>query len=242
MAVFEAILFKLLKTISRNFQPDIFKKGLLDIHCSSGRSLLKVDNGHFEFIDREVFKFMLSKESKLTDAFLDFEDIEKLCKVIFQKSNGGNLNHLGFCYQVKSKNKEKTRLSIVAKNKGFYLYEIPSNDFASWLFIGDTSNPKDPIIEFLPVEKVVDYYLDYWLPHVHVALHTNLSADEIKYTTHEILKGNRSANSTVVINNIIYQLRIWLGTISGINFCLDFYTDEPGNSLLETRQLLEKIL
>lgn len=242
MTAFEDTLSELLKRISKSFQLNIFEKELLNIHCCSGKSLLKVDNDHFEFVDREVFRLMSSNKSKLTDALLDFKDVESFCKVISKKSNGIDFNHLGFCYQVKSKSKEKTRLSGVAKNKGFYLYEIPSSDASSWLFIGDISNPKDPIIEFLPVEKVNDYYLDYWLPHVHVALHTNLSADEIKYTTHEILKGVKSAKPTVVINDIIYQLRIWLGTISGINFCLDFFTNEPGNSLLDARQLLKKVL
>jgi hypothetical protein len=237
--MFENTLSKLLKIISRNFQLNIFEKGRLDIHCSLEKSLLKVHNDHFEFVDREVFRLMSASKSRLADAFLDFRDIENLCKIIFRKSNSVDFNHLGFCYQVKSKNEEKTRLSGVAKNKGLYLYEIPSNDFASWLFVGDVSNPKDPIIEFLPVEKVNDYYLDYWLPHVHFALHTNLSADEIKYTVHKALKGNKSANPAAVVDNITYQSRIWLGTISGINFCLDFYINEPGNSLLETRQLLK---
>lgn len=240
MDAFETRLFKLLKTISKSFRLNILKEGMLDIGCSSGNSLLKVHNGNLEFVDRKVFGLMSSSKCKLTDAFLDFEDIKNLGEVIFEKSNGVDLNHIAFCYQVKSKNKERLRLSKVAKNKGFYLYEIPSSDVASWLFVGDISNPKDPIIEFLPVEKVDDYYMDYWLPHVHVALHTNLSVKDIKYTVHQVLRGNRSANPTVIINDTIYQLRVWLGIMSGINFCFDFLTNEPGNSLLKTRQLLER--
>jgi hypothetical protein len=220
----------------------MFRKKPFGLYCSTGKALLTIDDNLLEFVDNKIFEFMDLKKSRLSNAFLDFKDIKNFCKIICQRSKKIYFNHLGVCYQVKSKKGEKIRLSRVAKNKGFNFYEAPSSDLASlWLFMGDISTPTDPIIEFLPVEKVNDYYLDYWLPHVHFAFNTSLSADEIKYAVHEVLKGNRSAIPTIVVENIIYHLRVWLGVISGINFHLDLLIDKPGNSLLETRQLLEKI-
>ena len=106
--------------------------------------------------------------------------------------------------------------------------------------MGDKKNMHTPLIEFLPTEKVSDYYQDYWLPHIHIDLHTHLTIDEIKYSTHTIFHGIKTANPTVVMNGIIYQARIWLGVVSGVNLCLDLGTNKI-NSFYQRRHLLERI-
>lgn len=143
---------------------------------------------------------------------------------------------------MESKNLEKGRLMGMAREHRVHFYEILSTDNALWLFIGDKFNLESPMIELLPVEKVNDYYSDYWLPHLHLALHTNLKVEEIKHLTHEAFRGNRTANPTVINRNTIYQLRVWLGSVSGINVDIDLLTDEYWNSLENTRKMLRTVV
>lgn len=241
MDKFQKTLLDISKVLSDNFQLGIFRNGQLDVRCSSGKSLLKVDSNSFEFIDEGILKLMADNKSKLTDALLNFDDIAVFCKTVRERSDNIALNHIGFCYQVASKYQEKKRLLEISKNKGFNLYEIYSNDPSLWLFIGSDLVSKDTVIEFLPVERTNDYYADYWLPCVHFAVHTELSAVEIKYITHEIFKGTTRAHPTVIFGNVVYQSRIWLGVVSGINFCFDLFTNEL-RSLSESRRNLRRII
>ena len=183
------------------------------------------------YTDDQIVKYMIDNKSKLTDAFVDFDDLKIFCEALAAKSRAIILNHVGVCYKVKSKAREKKRLMGVAAKHGLNLYEDSSNDDSLWLFMGDKSHPQNPMVEFLPVEEVDDYYLDYWLPHFQIALYTNLPIDDIKYMTHTLFKGNRTANPVVVVNGIVYQLRIWLGTVDGINIALDLGTNKQKSSL-----------
>lgn len=242
MSNFESALFEVLKTVSEEFGLKILNNNVIELNCGTGNPLLRLDKNNFKFFDEQTVKYLIQSKNKLADAFVDQNDFKTFCRALLKKSKKITLNHLGLCYQVESKSLEKSRLMGVAKEHRVHLYEIPSNDYTLWLFIGNKMFPEAPLIELLPVEKVNDYYLDYWLPHVHLALHTNLNVEEIRYLTHEVFKGNRTANPLVVVNNIINQLRVWLGLISGININLDLFTNERWNSLEDTRKMLRTIV
>ncbi|MCX6813707.1 MAG: hypothetical protein NT078_00535 [Candidatus Azambacteria bacterium] len=242
MINFESTLFETIKIFSDEFELKIINHDQAVLRCGTDDSLLTINKNEFEFFDEQVIKYLNQNKNKLTDAFVDFNDLKTFCRCLKKESKNITLNHLGLCYQVEAKSLERNRLMGVVKERNIHLYEMPSNDSTLWLFVGNKSSPESPLIELLPVEKINDYYLDYWLPHVHLALHTNLKAEEIKYLTHTAFKGNRTANPSVVKNNIIYQLRVWLGLISGININLDLATNERWNSLEDTRKMLRTLV
>lgn len=235
---FESVFFNSLKIVCDEFGLNILDQGQVVFRCGTDKSLLTIDKNYFKIFDEQVLKYINQSKNKLTDAFVNEDDLKAFCHCLKKESKNITLNHLGLCYQVEDKNKEKNRLTDVVKGKEAHFYEMPSNDFGLWLFVGDKSFPESPLIELLPVEKVNDYYLDYWLPHLHLALHTSLKTEEIKYLTHTAFKGNRTANPVVGKNNITYQLRVWLGSVSGINIDLDFLTNERWNSLEDSRKML----
>jgi len=242
MISFEITLFKTIKIVSEEFGLKIVDKEQVDLQCGTDRSLLKLDKKQFRFFDEQVLKYLNQNKSKLTDAFVNFDYLKTFCQILKKESKDISLNHLGLCYQVENKNRERNRLIEVAKESRIHLYEIPSNDFSLWLFMGNKLSLESLLIELLPVEKVSNYYVDYWLPHVHLALHTSLNPEGIKYLAHTAFRGNRAANLSVVSNNITYQLRVWLGSVGGININLDLMTNERGNSLESTRKILRTLM
>lgn len=242
MNKFGETLLDVLKTISKEFKLNLIKGNVPELNLGAINPLFSVKNNGIQYSDNQVIKYMSDCKSKLTDAFVDFDNLKGFCEAVSKQSSKVILNHIGLCYQVPSKALERKRLSGVAIKNRLHLYEMRSNDCSLWLFMGDKSNLQDPLVECLPVEKVNDYYLDYWLPHFHLALHTNLSVENIKYMTHTLFKGTRSANLSVVVNGITYQSRIWLGTIDGVNITLDLLTNEPENSLTKTRQYLKTLI
>lgn len=241
MSSFETTLFSVLKTVNEEFDLNLLSKEAIELRSGTS-SLLSLDKNHFRFVDRQILNHFIEEKNSLTDAFVENDDLKVFCNHLLNKNSKPVLNHIGFCYQVGSKNLEKNRLASMANTNRLHLYEMPSSDASLWLFLGDKYSLSSPMIEFLPVEKVEDYYLDYWLPHIHLALHTSLNVEAIKHLTHEAFKGNRTANPTTITNNVIYQLRVWLGTVSGINIDLDLLTNERWNSLEDTRKMLKTLV
>lgn len=236
---FDKTLLQVLKVISQSFRLNIIREN--ELNLGSINSLFEANDKNITYFDEQIRNYMINGKSKLSDAFVDFGTLKDFCNEIAKKSSNTVLNHLGLCYQVASKELERKRLKEVATQQNMHLYEMLSSDSSLWLFLGDKSS-KDPLVELLPVEKVKDYYLDYWLPHFQINLNTNLTVDEIKYMTHTLFKGTRSANPSVVINDVIYQSRIWLGTFEGTNVVLDLSTNQPENSFYKTHQYLKTLI
>lgn len=225
--------------MTKNLGWEIENNGVIRIG-SGKNTLLELNKNRLWTIDQKIPSLLLARKSKLIDAFVDLKNIETFISFLKKNYSKISLNHVGFCYQVESKDKERKRLQELAKEKGLNFYDFPSNDSALWLFIGGKEKNKDPIIEFLPVENVSDYYSDYWLPHIQIDLDSMLPVDKIKYATHDIFNGNRTANPTVAIDGIIYGMRVWLGVVSGVNISLDMGTEKRGSIQKHRRYLFEK--
>ncbi|MDD3647023.1 MAG: hypothetical protein PHS44_00785 [Candidatus Dojkabacteria bacterium] len=131
-----------------------------------------------------------------------------------------SLDHIGFCYKVNSAKQELATLKSSSRKTKIDLYIMKSADNSTWLFAGDTDKP---MIEFLPIQIGPSILsTNYWLPHIHICLNTSFQFDELETVCHETFSGNRSIFINYAEGNVAYQSRLWLGTVTGINFCLDF--------------------
>jgi hypothetical protein len=93
-----------------------------------------------------------------------------------------------------------------------------------WLFIGDTENWQDPMVEFLPVEKTNDKQAEYWLPHIQIDIDTTLTASEIERILTSVYGGVIQPRA-IAIAGTVYIVRSRLGVIDGINIFLDLATN-----------------
>jgi hypothetical protein len=197
---------------------------------SGSDKLVSKNTDLIDFSETEIFTpvgniaTLLNKHvSKLPDHPINFN----LLKLFVNKLNVGQsiirLNHIGFCYKVNSQENEKKRLVGLIKSSNYHLYEEKSNDYGLWLFIGDTNKWEKQMIELLPVVKTDDKWIEYWLPHIHIDIDTNLSSKEIEDLI-RIVYGNRIKPFPIIIDGIIYIERFRLGSIGGINLFLDLAT------------------
>jgi hypothetical protein len=184
--------------------------------------LLSINHKEIRVAGEPLSSFIKNK-SKLKDAVVDKELLMNFVNFLNKESAVLDFCHIGICYLTNNFSEEKERITTLAKRIDEPIYTMKSTDSALWYFLGNKY--KLPQIEFLPTKYVDDFYLDYWLPHIHLDLFTNLSSQVIKYSTHKIFKGSQRAHPVVVYGRNIYQMRIWLGVVEGINLTLDLKTD-----------------
>jgi hypothetical protein len=158
------------------------------------------------------------------DKFVDLGSIEEFIKQLSAVSAIKRLNHIGFCYTVDDQNQERQNLVEQTCGTKWNLYEMQSTDAALWLFLGDTTYWQDPMIEFLPVRQTSEDWIAQHLPHIHIDLDTTLDAPSIEQLANQCLGDKRSAVPMVVIDGIIYQMRIRLGSVHGVKIMLDLST------------------
>ena len=170
-----------------------------------------------------ILPLLLEHKSKVSDHPVHFELLKQLIDRLTSDQSIVRLNHVGFCYKVSSQEKEKERLKELIKQTEFHVYQEMSSDDGLWLFIGDTSKWEEALIELLPVEKTKDRWVDYWLPHMHIDIDTTFTAQEIENRVRSIL--NTSIKPYLItIDGIVYIVRIYLGSIDGVNIYLDLAT------------------
>lgn len=158
------------------------------------------------------------------DECLNSDQIREFFNDLKSKGKLIRLNHLGFCYRVNSITKHKKDIIKISRDNQFMTYEMESSDNSEWVFVGNTCNWREPMLEFLPLEgETVDKEIDYWLPHIHICIDTNLSFKEIKKSVDQIYKGLRIATLNYY-GDYITQVRVWVGVVSGINLYLDIGT------------------
>lgn len=241
MENFTKKLYQTLELITPFLSTNPFPEQKFALNIKGRKSdVFKIKADSITLLDQPLTRNFFQRTSTLTDAWIDEKQLTKFLQFLQKASASFLLNHVGFCYQVKSQTKEQNRLSKIAGGLKTNIYSAPSNDLALWLFIGEKNNHQQPMLEFLPVKKAEDYFADYWLPHIHLDLFTTLTSNQIKYTTHNILKGSRTANPTVVFDNIIYQQRVWLGVVDGININLDL-SNNTCRSLEERRKAMSLV-
>lgn len=171
-------------------------------------------------------QILSEQKSPLKNQFIEINLLEKLINKLSDQKSIIRLNHIGFCYKVKSKDKERERLKQEISKTNLNLYEMQSYDEALWLFAGDNKNWQDPMIEYLPIEKTKDKWVNYWLPHVHIDMDTTLSHQELEEMINNVFQKKIKPFRSVVIDNVVYCIRARLGIISGMNIMLDLTTKE----------------
>ncbi len=155
---------------------------------------------------------------------MNIENTQKILHEIIDSNNYKRLNHIGFCYQVNSVEKEIKRLTEIMKISKFNLFQEPSSDSSSWLFIGDISQIDSPLIEILLNEgDTGDRWEKYWLPHIQVDIDTKLSPTQTEKIVQKYTNSPEIPYS-IKINNICHIQRVRLGIINGVNINLDIST------------------
>lgn len=203
---------KIILILSRNDRLIFRNTNLFD--CSDTEILTPVGN---------ILPLLLENKGTLVDHPIEFELLRQLIDRLNSDQSIVRLNHVGFCYKVSSQEKEKERLRELIKKTEFHLYQEKSNDDGLWLFIGETSKWKEPLIEFLPVEKTKDKWVDYWLPHIQIDIDTTLTAQEVNNRVGPIFT-NSIRPYFITIDGTVYVVRNYLGTVEGVNFYLDVAT------------------
>ncbi len=213
---------------------------------SQNNKLTLQDKNLYDFSDTEIstpvgniLPLLLEHKSKLSDHPVNFELLKQLTDRLTSDKSIVRLNHVGFCYKVLSLEKEKQRLHSLIKQTEFYIYQEKSNDDGLWLFVGDTNNWEEPMIELIPVEKTNDKWVDYWLPHIHIDIDTTLTAGEIENRVSSIFNISIKPYS-IIIDGTVYIVRNYLGTIDGVNIYLDLATSAR-NVKFSRQHLLTRI-
>lgn len=210
---------KLLKTL----------KLIIDI-ISSNKNLDFNNPDLFNFSEKGIFTVIgnplifIDKKNKLEDEVIDFNLLKFFLNHLNTNKSIVRLNHIGFGYLISSKNAERERLIKLVRKTKFYLYEEDSNDFGLWLFMGNTNNWQNPLVEFVPVEKSIKNY-DEFLPHIQIDIDTKYSSEEIDRIIKKHFGNAIMSYHIAVINGITYIVRIKLGVIEGVNIFLDLATN-----------------
>ena len=221
-------LDEVLKVLSLNSNLSFENKNLFSF--SDNKILTPIGN---------IFPLFLNQKSKLKDQIVDLNLLREFIYKLTSEKSIVRLNHIGFCYKVSSQTEEKERLLKLVRKTKFHLYQEPSNDAGLWLFLGNTKNWEDPLIELLPVEKTDDKWIDYWLPHIQIDIDTTLNAEEIKKIDQSIF-GKSISPFEIVIDGITYIVRNRLGTVDGVNIALDLATNSR-NVKYQRQHILKRI-
>ena len=209
---------------------------------SNGTTLLESREDGLSTVLNDFSRRVYDQPSPLIDEdeFLSPELLSGLLESLGREGQILRLNHVGFCYPVDSMLKHNQEIKEGTSKQGVKLYSLPSNDYSEWLFVGDTSYWREPMLEFLPVpDDTRDREIDYWLPSVHINLDTNVFHRQIHKSINRVLKGMRGINPIVSDGNVV-QVRVWLGVISGINLHLDIGTIAQ-NARYVRRVMLEEV-
>lgn len=238
--LFTSKLFDVFKILASGHNLNFVKDNQAEISISSGETLFKVSSGDMSVPGVSIHKNFFGKPSLLKDNFVSDTQIQKLISVLSEKESILRLNHIGLCYSVDSIEREKQRLLKLANQNNLNLYEEESRDNFMWLYVGETTKWYDPLVEFVPVEKVNDKWKDYWLPHFQIDIDTNLVVDDIESIIVDVFNEKVKPYRLVVVNNYVCVSRARLGIISGINIDLDIGT-EGRMSRYHREKLLKKL-
>lgn len=235
----ERVLQKLLEVfgiLARCPNMNYMKGGKVVIKTSSGKSLLSVTETMIATPVTNITDRVFQQKSSLPDSFISTEDFTKLIDRLNPSVKG--LDHVGFCYTVQSQAKEL--LDIEHALKDMHVYEMTSTDLAKWYFVGDRDNWKDPMIELLPALPNNTPDLPYWMPHVQIDMETNCSAAQISEMIRKIFGDTRKPQFQIDPGSGVYAVRLWLGTVSGVNIMLDIGTNIVDLRWVRVHMLYEK--
>jgi hypothetical protein len=226
-------LFRLLTASSRlKFATD----GVVQI-VASGKKLITITSAGIITSVPEISDSIFDYQSSLADSFVSNEDLQRFVDTIGKSIYA--LDHMGFCYTAHSQKDELKRIKQAMRGGSFRLYEMTSTDLAKWYFIGDRQNWPDPMIELLPTLPNDDPELPYWMPHIHIDINTTLSADQLISFMKDIFGNSRSPIQMRDPEYGVYSVRLWLGTVAGINIDLDVSTNVRNMRYVKEHMLRE---
>ncbi len=234
-------LFQTLKSVSDVFDLGIIKNDEIKL-IANNKEILRCTKDSLDTIVNDHSNIIFTEPSALIDEdeFLEQEIFVKLLKNIKSAGKLTRLNHVGFYIPVDSTIECKKNLMKETNSKGLKLYELESGFDIEWLFVGDKTYWRDPMLEFLPTPSYIkDKEIDYWLPSVHINIDTELFYEQIKQIVDKELEGKRVA-VPIYYKDFVSQVRIWRGVISGINLHIDLNTSAV-NTRYTRRVLLEEI-
>lgn len=216
-------LLEIFRVLAKDKNLAYFRDNEVNIDTTHNFSLFQLKSNSIHTPVTNISDNVFNQTSPLSDDFVRSQDFELLIDRLVKANAIRMLDHIGFCYLISSQENELISIKNVMKQNKLALYEMTSNDLAKWYFIGDIKYPQDPMIELLPALPNNDPERAYWLPHIHIDVNTNLSAKEILTylseifgtTRRPILYGDKLA---------IHCVRLWLGTVSGVNIDLDLST------------------
>lgn len=199
-----------------------FKKILETLNLNT--NLLKIINNKIAAPIGDIVPLLTNHKSNLPNQLIDFNKLKKLA--ILLSDSIIRLNHIGFCYKTNSQSQEKSNLIALTSKTKCHLYQEPSSDDGLWLFFGEADKLNQPMLEFLPVEKVTQWikWKEYWLPSIHIDIDTDLNAKKTVSLVKEIF-GKNFEPHLVIVNGITFIVRCRLGIIDGVNIFLDLATN-----------------
>jgi len=233
-------LLKIFKVLSLNSHLNYFANDRVMINISKNVSLFSCDNRGFCTPIKRINSIFDKQRSPLGNSFARITALNFLVKQLTAGNVLVRLNHIGICYKTASQLKEKKLLTQEAKKTDLNLYQEPSNDYGLWLFLGNTNNWEDPLLELLPVENTKDRWVNYWLPNFQIDLDTTLNCEQIEKLVFDTFQGKIKPFRAVVMDGVTYCVRIRLGIISGINIYLDLGTNSR-NVKYVRKHILKKL-
>lgn len=188
--------------------------------------LLRIENDRLATpLADDTLSSLFTYRSKRADQLIEQSLVEGFISAIKSSKGFRGINHIGFCYKVPFKESEVKRITREVSNKGYSVYQEPSNDDAAWIFVGDISEITNPLLEFLPHEgKANDEWIDYWLPHIQFDIDTGLSPGEIEALVKKFIHKPGTPYS-IKIDGVTYIQRVNLGCLEGVNLMLDISTN-----------------
>lgn len=212
----------ILKMLPNKKNLDFSEKQSAKLILDDGKTLMNISDQNIVIPGLSIPASLFDKKNPLKDSFVQDSQIKNLFDHLSSNHLYQRLNHLGLCYYVESITKEKRKLIDEIKKTDWHLYEEDSQDESAWIYIGNTANWENPLIELVLIEKTNDKWKDYWLPHIQIDIDTNLNGDEIEKLILDNFEGKIKPYRLIEINEFIVLVRARLGIISGININLDF--------------------
>lgn len=231
-------LLEVFGVLARCLSYDYMMDGEVVIKTIGGLPLLHVASTTLTTPITEITDRVFQQTSSLLDAFISMADFAKFVDHLNKKDEVKGLDHVGFCYMTRSQEKELA--DIKDARSDLHLYEMTSNDLAKWYFVGDRSNWKDPMVELLPTLPNDDPESPYWMPHIHIDIETTLGGTEIEKVIKDIFKDTRHPSKFSHPTYGVYSVRLWLGTVSGVNIILDVGTNVINLQWIRAHLLYEK--
>lgn len=168
---------------------------------------------------------LFTYRSKRPDGVTPRSAVKELIGAIKASNNYKGINHVGFCYKTASKEDAVKAITKAAGIKGYSVYQEPSIDDTDWIFVGDLSEVRNPLLEFLPHEgKADDEWVDYYLPHIQFDVDTGMTPEEIEALVKKFIRKPFTPYS-IQIDGVTYIQRVNLGCMEGVNLMLDISTN-----------------